>query len=226
MIGTALAVGSMVMGAVNQIKAGQAAKEAARKLEQRKTELDLEYKYDYNLDFLNTPMAKSAISQLSQKYIENARKVAQGNVISGASDERAVAANAKLTEPLTDSITKLAGYGQQRQDSLRAQKLYADQNLFGLEYGAEMNKSQGLMNAGSNAFGAAGAISMADAYGGFDKPDTWLRNLMAGKAGKVLQGASQISGLAAPTLGSPIKTPGLWNLPGDVPTPYYKSHPR
>ena len=186
MIGTALAVASMVGGLVNNIRAGEAAKQAAAKLQQRKNELDLEYKYDYNMDFLNTPMAKSAISLLSQKYIENARKLAQSNVITGASDEKAVAGAAEMQKPFINSITGLAGYGQQRQDSIRMSKLAADQNLFGLEYGADMNRSAQLQNAAGNAANAAGAFSMADSYGAFDKTDDWIKGLFKGGVNKQL----------------------------------------
>jgi hypothetical protein len=177
MIGTALAIGSMLLGGLNQIRAGKAAKEAQDKLNQRKKELDLEYKLDYNLDFLNTPMAKSTISLLSQEYIKNARKVAQGNVISGASDEKAVAMGEKLQEPMVNAISSLAGYGQQRQDMLLAENRRSQNALFGMDYGQSMQKSGNLMNAASNAFGAAGSLAMADAFGGFNKADDWLKNL-------------------------------------------------
>lgn len=175
MIGTALAVASMVGGLVNNLRAGNAAKIAAEKLAARKRELNLEYKYDYNMDFLNTPMAKSAISLLSQKYIENARKIAQSNVISNASGEVAAAGAAKMQEPYINTISGLAGYGQQRQDAIRLGKLRSDENLFGLDYSAERDRSLQLQNAAGNAFNAAGAFGMADAYGAFGGADDWLK---------------------------------------------------
>jgi hypothetical protein len=187
MIGTALAIYSMATGMVASIKARQAAQEAQRKLTARKNELDLEYKYDSNLDFLNTPMAKSALSQLSQEYIRNARKVAQSNVITGASDEKAVAQAESMQRPFVGAITNLAGYGQERQDALRREHLASENSLFGLDYNQSMQKSANLMNAGSNAMGAAGAFSMADSYGAFNKGDEWLKGLFKNKPGATFQ---------------------------------------
>lgn len=178
MIGTALAVGSMIYGLYNQIQSGEAAKKAEKQLQQRKQELDLEYKYDYNMDFLNTPMAKSAISLLSQRYIENARKLAQSNVISGASNEKAVAGAAELQKPFVNSISSLAGYGQQRQDSLLRANRMAQSNLFGAEYNAQMQRSANLQNAASNAFTAAGSFSKADASGAFKGGDDWITKFL------------------------------------------------
>lgn len=185
MIGTALAVASMAGGLLNNIRAKNAANEAAAKLAKRKNELDLEYKYDYNMDFLNTPMAKSAISLLSQKYIENARKLAQANVITGASDEKAVAGAAEMQKPFINTITGLAGYGQQRQDSIRYQKLSADQNMFGLEYNADRDKAAQLQNAAGNAAGAAGGFIMADSLGAFGGADDWLKKTFGNWGGKI-----------------------------------------
>ena len=109
MIGAALAVLSMAGKVAGMIGSAKANKKAEQMLQQRRQELDLEYKADYNQDFLNTPMAKSAINLLSQKYIENTRKLAQGSVISGASNEKALAGAEELQKPYVNTISQLAG---------------------------------------------------------------------------------------------------------------------
>jgi hypothetical protein len=174
MIGTALAILSLAGSAAGMAGSAAANKKAERELAMRRRELDLEYKYDYNLDFLNTPQAKSTISLLSQKYIENAKKVAQGSVISGASDEKAVAAAEEMQKPYVGAISQLAGYGQQRQDSIRRNWLYSDQHLADLQYQNQMQKGENWSNLGTNALNAGIGFAMADAGGGFNE---WDKNL-------------------------------------------------
>jgi len=185
MIGTALAIYSMISGLADNFKAKQAAEQAKIALDARKHELDLEYKTDANMDFLNTPMAKSAISLLSQKYIENARNLAQHNVITGASDEKAVAGSEALQKPYVNTISQLAGYGQQRQDALMAQDRSNMNALFGMEYNADMQKSQNLMDAGGNAFNAAGGILMANSLGAFGGADSWVKKYLGNWGGGI-----------------------------------------
>jgi hypothetical protein len=178
MIGTALAIGSMLTGIIAQQGAANAQRKAEANLAKRRQELDLEYKHDYNLDFLNTPMAKSSISLLSQKYIENARKVAQGSVISGASDEKTVAAAEEMQKPYVGAISNLAGYGQQRQDSIRSSWLSSDQHLADLQYGNDLQKAQNWSNFGNNAAQAGMAFAQVEGMGALKGTDDWLKNLM------------------------------------------------
>lgn len=184
MIGTALAVLSMAGSALGMAGSAQANKKAERELAQRKQELDLEYKFDANQDFLNTPMAKSAISLLSQKYIENARKVAQGSVISGASDEKTVAAAEEMQKPYVGAISGLAGYGQQRQDSIRSNWLGQSSHLADLKYSNTLQKGQNWANLGTNALNAGIGLASADANGAFENQDAWFKGLGAGRMPK------------------------------------------
>jgi len=179
MIGTALAIASLAGTVLSQAESAAANKRAERELAQRRQELDLEVKYDYNLDFLNTPQAKSALSLLTQKYIENTKKVAQGSVISGASDEKTVAAAEEMQKPYVGAITSLAGYGQQRQDYLKRNQLSMDQHLADLQYSNTLAKGQNWSNLGTNALNAGIGFAQADATGAFEDMDSWFKGLGA-----------------------------------------------
>jgi hypothetical protein len=198
MIGTALSILSLAGSALGMQQSARANKKAEAELARRKQELDMEYKYDYNLDFLNTPMAKSALSLLSQKYIENARKVAQGSVISGASDEKAVAAAAELQKPYVNTISQLAGYGQQRQDAIRSQWLNQDQHLSDLQYSNTLQKGQNWSNFSNNAMNAGMGFIQANANGAFDNGDMRLQYLFNKPA--------KLGNLKSPTLAKPLDT--------------------
>ena len=177
MIGTALAVLALAGSVAGMVGSSAANKKAEKELAQRKQELDLEYKFDFNQDFLNTPMAKSALSLLSQKYVENARKVAQGSVISGASDEKTVAAAGEMQKPFVNAISGLAGYGQQRQDSIRGNWLNQSSHLADLKYSNTLNKGENWANFGNNAMNAGIGFATADANGGFEGVDNWFKGL-------------------------------------------------
>ena len=174
MIGTALAIFSLATSAAATAGSARANKKAEQELARRKQEMDLEYKYDYNQDVLNTPQAKSVLSRLSSEYITRSKQVAQGNAISGASDERAVASAEKMQKPFTDVISNLAGYGTQRQDAIRRGYLYQKEHLNDLTYQNMEAKGANWQNLASNAAGAAGAFSMADASGAFEGADAKL----------------------------------------------------
>lgn len=183
MIGTALAVLSMAGSAVGMAGSVNANRKAETELAKRKNELDLEYKFDANQDFLNTPMAKSAISLLSQKYIENARKVAQGSVISGASDEKTVAASEEMQKPYVNAISGLAGYGQQRQDSIRGNWLNQSSHLADLKYSNTLQKGQNWANLGTNAMNAGIGFATADANGALGGENDWMSKLFPNSGG-------------------------------------------
>jgi len=187
MIGTALAILSLAGSAVSAAGSAMANKRAEKELAQRKQELDLEYKYDYNLDFLNTPQAKSAISLLSKKYIENAKKVAQGSVISGASDEKSVAAAEEMQKPFVNAISQLAGYGQERQDAIRGNWLNQSQHLADLKYGNTLQKGQNWANLGTNALNAGMGFAYADAGGAFEGADNWMKKFASTRKGPMAQ---------------------------------------
>lgn len=178
-IGTALAVISAAASAASVVGAAINQRKQRKELERRRQELDFEYKYDKNLDFLNTPMSKSAISLLSQKYMENTKKLAQGQVITGAGPEKAVAAAEAMQKPFVNTISGLAGYGFQLQEAAKSRQFARDQSLWGLQYGLEQEMGKTWQNFGTNAANAAGTFSEASAAGAFDK---WDENIAKRRA--------------------------------------------
>lgn len=204
MIGTALMIASLAATAAGMAGSARANRKASLELQKRKRELENEYRYDYNMDFLNTPQAQSVISLLSRKYIENAKKAAQTGAIMGRSDEAAAAQAESIQRPYTEVVSQLAGYGQQRQDALRRQYLYSREHIGDLIYQNQLGKGQNFANLATNALGAAGSFSIADAYGAFDKQDLWLTKLLNKPPAKL-----GISNVKTPTLSKPINTPSL-----------------
>lgn len=200
MIGTTLAIASLIASAAGAAGSAIQNNRNTRELAKRRNELDMEYKHDYNMDFLNTPMAKSAISLLSQRYIENARKYAQGAIITGKSEEQQVAAAGEMQKPLVNTISQLAGYGQQRQESLRNRYLYSREHLADLQFANDQQKSQNWSNLGTNAMNAGIGFAEADASGSFANQDDWIKNLFSnngGLAGTKRGKIKQLQGLEA-----------------------------
>jgi len=177
MIGTVLAILSLAASAAGMAGSAMSNARTSRNLKKREKELKDEYTYDYNMDVLNTPQAQSAISLLSKKYIEDSKKIAQGNVITGASDERAVASAAERQKPYIDVISQLAGMGSERANAIRRNYLYSNQHMGDLMYGNDMQKGTNWASFGTNALNAAGAFSQADAYGAFKGGNSSLKGL-------------------------------------------------
>lgn len=193
MIGAALAVLSMAGKVAGMIGSAKANKKAEQMLQQRRQELDLEYKADYNQDFLNTPMAKSAINLLSQKYIENTRKLAQGSVISGASNEKALAGAEELQKPYVNTISQLAGYGQQRQDSIRQGYLSRLGHVQDLQYGQQLNKAATWASLYSNAATGGQSAAQADGAGAFGGGGDWFKGIFKGGQTGMSTGSGETS---------------------------------
>ena len=174
--------------AARGMKGSANANEQARnELAKRKAELDTEYKYDYNMDYLNTPQAKSALSLLSKEYIERSKQVAQGNVISAKSDEFASAVAGEMQKPFVGTLSNLAGYGEQARQATRRNYLYSKEHLNDLTYQNTQQKGQNWANFGTNAVNAALGFAEADAYGESDKKDQgYLKNIFkwGGKIGQ------------------------------------------
>jgi len=207
MLGLALAAGSAALGTWAKIREAAKMKEARADLEKRKQELDMEYMKDVNLDYLNTPQAQSALSMLSKKYIENVKRVNQGAVISGRSPENTIAATEELQKPYTETLSRLAGYGQQRQDALKSSFWRREDSLNDLIYGTKVGEAQSWSNMAENAGNAVGAFTMMDAYG--EDRSGLFKNL---KNRRVLRGAGKIPGNSAfPNLAPTFNTSTLKN---------------
>jgi hypothetical protein len=118
MIGTILALGSTLASRYGSYKSAQANKNIDNDLARRNRDLDTWYNREYNTPYLDTIEGKSTIQILRDNYLERMKKVNQGNAIKGASDEMAVATADAGQRNFANNVTRLAGYGTQRQDQI------------------------------------------------------------------------------------------------------------
>jgi hypothetical protein len=181
MIGTALAIGSVVSGLFGTIGSARANNKIDEQLRRRRSELDTWYDKEYNTPFLDTTQGKSAIQTLRTQYDDMMKKTAQNNAISGASDEMKVATADKAQRGYADSINKIAGYGTEYQDAIRREYTGQKIGLDNLEAQNLQGKSQNWSNLMSNAMNAGIGFAQADADGAFKDWDKKLSSLFKRK---------------------------------------------
>jgi len=174
MIGALLAAGSTLASWYGSRKSSEANKNIDNDLPRRNSKLESWYNKEYNTPYLDTAEGKSAIQILRDNYNKRMKKVDQGNAIKGASDEMAVATADAGQQNFANNVTRLAGYGTQRQDQIGKEYRGMKYNLDSLGMQNLQNKSQNWSNFMSNAANTAIGASKADASGAFDKWDNKL----------------------------------------------------
>lgn len=180
MIGTALAIGSGLVSLYGTLKNASANKAQNAYLNKRQSDLDNWYNKEYNTNYLDTTQGRSAIGSLRTHYNDVMKKVAQGNAITGASDEAKVATGDKVQRSFADQISKIAGYGTQYKDSIRREYQGLKMNLENLEAENLARKSANWSNLVSNAASLGSGALTAEGEGAFkgmeDGFSNWWKN--------------------------------------------------
>ena len=177
MIGALLAAGSSLASWYGSKKSAQANRNIDNDLARRNRDLDTWYNREYNTPYLDTNEGKSTIQILRDDYIKRMKKVDQGNAIKGASDEMAVATADAGQQNFANNVTRLAGYGTQRQDQIGREYRGMKYNLDNLGMQNLQKKAQNWETFMDNASNAQQGFLKADAAGVFDKWDGTLKSL-------------------------------------------------
>ena len=205
MIGEVLAGLSALSSLFGSLKSAQSNKSIDRQLARRQSELDTWYNKEYNINYLDTEEARSIVQLLNRQREEGMKKVNQGNVIRGASDERRVATAEELNENIADSLTRLAGYGTRYKQGIRREYQQRKAGLEDLEYRNLQNKSEQWSNFMNNATAAGIGFAQAGGEGAFDK---WEGNIANWFKARKLKKAG---GMLNPVSITNIKMPKLYN---------------
>ena len=202
MIGAILAGVSTVASLFGSLKSAQANENTDRQLQQRKSELQNWYDKEYNTNYFDTVGGRSTMQLLRTRNKAAMQKVAQGNVIGGASDEKAVATADAIQKNDADVIVRAGQTDQYRKDNLTSQYLGQKSNLDNLDAANLQQKGQNWANFSGNALSAGIGFAQAGGEGAFDKWDgkvnTLRKNAIAKKAGGVIKPAA-IKNLSMPT---------------------------
>jgi len=176
MIGAVLAAGSTLASLYGSRKSAQANRNIDNDLARRNSELESWYTKEYNTPYLDTTEGKSTIQILRDNLMNRMKKVDQGNAIKGASDEMAVATADAGQKDFANNVTRLAGYGTQRQDQIGREYRGMKYNLANLGTEILQKKSQNWTDFMNNAANTAIGASKADSAGAFAKWDNKLKS--------------------------------------------------
>lgn len=186
MIGEALAIGSTLVSLFGSPKSAAANKASDRYLAKRQSDLDNWYNQEYNSNFLDTAMGRSALQSLKTQYADQMKRVSQNNAITGASDEAKIGMADRASRSYADAINRLAGHGTYYKDAIRREYQGLKMNLDNLQQQNLANKSQNWSNLMNNSLNAGIGFAEASGNGAFDKWDNklseWFKNMKKVKA--------------------------------------------
>jgi len=177
MIGEVLAGVSTLASLFGSLKSAQANNNENQQLKQRQTDLQNWYDKEYNTNYLDTSAAKGTLEVLRNNNRATMQKVAQGNVIGGASDEKAVATADAAQKDYANNVAGIAAQGTAHQEHIQDQYMNEKNNLDNLQAGNLEKKAQNWSNFSNNAMNAGVGMATTDGEGAFDKWDGKLKSL-------------------------------------------------
>lgn len=183
MIGAIIAAASTLASLYGSLKSAQANKKADRQLQGRKEELQNWYDKEYNTNYLDTSAARGTLQVLRNKNKETMQKASQGNIIGGASDEKAVATADAVQRDFSNNVARLSAEGTARQDRIRGSYDAQRTSLDSLEAKNLQQKSQNWSNFSNNAMNTGIGAATAGGQGAFDKWDGKFKSLLNRKKG-------------------------------------------
>jgi hypothetical protein len=180
MIGEILAGVSTIASLFGSLKSAQANKAMDQQLQDRQSELKTWYDKEYNTNYLDTSAARGTLAVLRNNKKETMQKVNQGNIIGGASDEKAVATADAVQKDYANNVAQLATQGTARQDRIEGEYMGQKSHLDDINAGVLQNKSQNWSNFSNNAMNAGIGMAEATGAGAFDKADAKLKGFFQG----------------------------------------------
>lgn len=154
---------------------------------------EAEFNNSANRDFLDTNVAKNAVTQ-AQNDLKDERKAVEGRAaITGASDEAVIAGNSAVRKNYADRLGQLASYGTQYRDNKERMFKATEMGLLDKKMQLNQQRAEGAMNLASNAGDLMNTVAMGS---GFDKktPHDFRNDMPLSKAPTIAAKSVSVGG--------------------------------
>lgn len=172
------AVLSLASSIYGQAKNAKAGKEQQKLIQQQQNDLSAWYKNNYYKDFLNTDIAKSVLSKLTNQFTDQANLLNNVSAKTGATYESNLAGKSALNKQYAQALANLLGMGTQYKDSIRQSYLYQQNPITNYQMNNLMNKQASWSNFGGNA-----VSSLANLYEAFAPTGDTTGGVTSGTSG-------------------------------------------
>ena len=153
-------------GIYGLIKSASANKKNKALIAKQQGILDQQYLPDMNKRYLDTEQGASFLSTMRDKLKENNQQALDRSVITGGTDEAALAARDNNVRSYGDYLNKLQGYGTQYTQGLKDRYMQGSNQLFGTAMGQNAADSQSGANLFSNSMQSIGNIALSSMMNG------------------------------------------------------------
>lgn len=143
------------------IKSGKANREAEGIVDNQITDLNSWYDVEKNRDFLESNVARSAITNVLENIEDRNKQVDSTAAVTGGSDASVIAAKAKSQDQYSNTIRDIASYGTARGDRIEDRYRTNLSQLMGQKTNIQTGKAANagrLSEAGGQLISAAGSM--------------------------------------------------------------------
>lgn len=154
--GAAVGIGSSIFGG---IKSARAARKAKRRLEQSKRDNEAWYNRRYNEDATQRADAQRILRKTQDIIRERNRQAAATQAVTGGSEESVAATREANANALADTASAINANADARKDNIEQQYRARANELDDKLVGVDMQRSQNIANAASQAVKSAASIS-------------------------------------------------------------------
>jgi len=145
-------IAQMGVGVAGKIKSGVQNRKMKNELADLELDLDNAFNKEYNQDFYQSAIAKSAIGEVKDAVRDSNAQTKQAGVIMGASDESINNKEASNSDLIGKTVNSLASYGQQYKNNLRSQWFNNKMGLANMRRAIDAGEAESWSNLGDNAF--------------------------------------------------------------------------
>lgn len=154
--GAAVGIGSSIFGG---IKSARAARKAKRRLEQSKRDNEAWYNRRYNEDATQRADAQRILRKTQDTIRERNRQAAATQAVTGGSEESVAATREANANALAETASAINANADARKDNIEQQYRARANELDDKLVGVDMQRSQNIANAASQAVKSAASIA-------------------------------------------------------------------
>lgn len=154
--GAAVGIGSSIFGG---IKSARAARKAKRRIEQSKRDNEAWYNRRYNEDATQRADAQRILRKTQDTIRERNRQAAATQAVTGGSEESVAATREANANALADTASAINANADARKDNIEQQYRARANELDDKLVGVDMQRSQNIANAASQAVKSAASIA-------------------------------------------------------------------
>lgn len=154
--GAAVGIGSSIFGG---IKSARAARKAKRRIEQSKRDNEAWYNRRYNEDATQRADAQRILRKTQDIIRERNRQAAATQAVTGGSEESVAATREANANALADTASAINANADARKDNIEQQYRARANELDDKLVGVDMQRSQNIANAASQAVKSAASIA-------------------------------------------------------------------